>query len=474
MILGIMKRSELFFTAVLIPVDFLALVAAGIAAYYSRFHPYFVTVRPVVFDLTIERYTAVVVPIAFVWLIVFAVSGLYSAHRVAIASELTRVALACSTAMAAVFAILFFSRTFFESRFIAVAAWLLAILFVGAARLAIRLLQRSLLSLGIGTHRVVLIGETKSAEALEELFQEKQRFGFEVVGHFADFDETAQKRLMALKKQDAVDEVWLTAPDADPKSRLAILQFCDVEHLVFRYTADLFEAAIGRAIVHTFTGVPVIEVQKTPLDGWGAIYKRAFDIVGSLLLIIVTLPIQVLVAVAIKLDSKGRLLFSRLPDGSKTMRVGAIGKPFHYFKFRTMVEGKHFERYGKLAHLDTRQGPLVKLKDDPRVTRVGKFIRKYSLDEFPEFYLVLLGRMSLVGPRPHLPEEVAKYEPLQRKVLTIKPGITGLAQISGRADLDFDEEVRLDVHYIEHWSPWLDLYILLKTPLAVIFRKGAY
>ena len=131
------------------------------------------------------------------------------------------------------------------------------------------------------------------------------------------------------------------------------------------------------------------------------------------------------------------------------------------------------QRYNELAHLNTRKGPLVKTKDDPRITRVGKFIRKTSLDELPEFWLVLRGYMSLVGPRPHLPEEVDQYEDHQRKVMTIKPGITGLAQISGRADLDFDAEVRLDTYYIEHWSPWFDLYILLKTPLAVLFRKGA-
>jgi lipopolysaccharide/colanic/teichoic acid biosynthesis glycosyltransferase len=158
--------------------------------------------------------------------------------------------------------------------------------------------------------------------------------------------------------------------------------------------------------------------------------------------------------------------------------VGPGGKPFHYYKFRSMVKDAHKYRFDEefvKKYGNMREGsPLFKLKEDPRVTPVGKFLRKYSLDELPEFFLVLIGRMSLVGPRPHLPEEVEKYKAHQRKVLTVKPGITGMAQISGRADLDFDDEVRLDMHYIEHWSPWLDLYVLLKTPLVVIFRKGAY
>ena len=155
--------------------------------------------------------------------------------------------------------------------------------------------------------------------------------------------------------------------------------------------------------------------------------------------------------------------------------MGQGGKPFRYFKFRSMRDKVHSMRYTQLALQDSRRGtPLVKIKNDPRITRVGRFIRAFSIDELPELFLVLAGRMSLVGPRPHLPEEVEKYKPEQRKVMTVKPGITGMAQISGRADLAFDDEVRLDVHYIEHWNPWLDLYILFKTPWVVLFKKGAY
>ena len=182
-----------------------------------------------------------------------------------------------------------------------------------------------------------------------------------------------------------------------------------------------------------------------------------------------------LTAIAIVLDSRGPIFFNRLDDGSPVMRVGEHDKPFRYLKFRSMRPGTHNLRYTELAELDTRkEGPLVKIKDDPRVTRVGKWIRKYSIDELPELFLVLIGKMSLVGPRPHLPEEVAKYSDHHRRVLSVKPGITGMAQVSGRADLRFDEEVRIDTYYIENWSPWLDLAILLRTPLVVFGRKGAY
>jgi len=469
-----MKRTELTFTLALVPLDFLMLLAAGIVAYFSRFHPLFTTVRPVIFSLSLDQYIKIISPIALVWILIFAIAGLYSTRR-RIANEILRVALACSTSMATVFAILFFSRVFFESRFIAIAAWLLSIVFISTARVLIRLFQRLLLHAGIGIHRLILIGDSKTAKTLAEIFKKHPAFGFVVVEAFKTFDETVAERIRRLKETMGVDEIILADENASPATSLAILTFTDTEHLGFRYTADFFSSAIGRTILHTFAGIPVIEVQKTPLDGWGAIYKRAFDIVGSVFLLILTLPLQIIVAAALFIEQPGRILFSHLPNEEKAVRVGQNGRRFHYFKFRSMVKDAHLLRSDpNFMKKSERKGPLFKLKDDPRVTKVGKFIRKYSLDELPEFYLVLLGRMSLVGPRPHLPEEVAQYKPTQLKVLTVRPGITGMGQVSGRADIDFDDEVRLDIHYIEHWSPLLDFIILLKTPFVVLFRKGAY
>ncbi len=470
-----MKRSELAFTLALVPLDYLALLAAGIAAYYSRFLPYFTSIRPVIFTLTLKQYVTILLPSLFLWIAVFAAAGLYSTYRRSIARELSRVALAASASMALVFSLLFFSRTFFDSRFIALVAWAFSIVFVCLGRIVIRGLQRSFLSSGIGVHRIALIGSNDTAERLQTLFKQKPRFGLKIVTSFKTFDETIAKKLRTLKAEDKIDEILLADPEASKQTTLALITFTDVEHLGFRYSADLFATAVGRSVIHMFSGIPVIEVQKTPLDGWGAIYKRLFDVIVSVILVILTSPIMLLTAIAIKLDSRGPVFFSRLDDDKRMMRVGQGGKPFPYFKFRSMKPHTHNMRYQELAKNDTRKGtPMVKIANDPRITRVGAFIRKFSIDELPEFFLVLTGKMSLVGPRPHMPEEVAKYKPEHKKVLTIKPGITGLAQISGRADLDFDEEVKLDTYYIEHWSPWLDFYILLKTPVAVLFRKGAY
>jgi len=250
--------------------------------------------------------------------------------------------------------------------------------------------------------------------------------------------------------------------------------FADEHHLAFRYAADLLGTKVLKTEVSEVAGIPLVEVKRTPLDGWGRIIKRIFDIVFSGLLIIAFSPVMLIAALMIKLDSRGPVFFSRRDDGSFLYRVGQGGKPFKYFKFRSMIEHCDSMRYKELADRNLRDdGPLVKIKDDPRVTRVGKFIRRFSIDELSEFFLVFRGDMSLVGPRPHLPEEVAKYEHHHKKLLTIKPGITGLAQISGRSDLSFEDEVKLDTYYIENWTMMLDFSILLRTPLAVFRHRSA-
>jgi lipopolysaccharide/colanic/teichoic acid biosynthesis glycosyltransferase len=177
------------------------------------------------------------------------------------------------------------------------------------------------------------------------------------------------------------------------------------------------------------------------------------------------------VAIAIKLDSRGTVFWMFLDNGRRVKRVGKDGEQFCFYKLRSMLSGTHRQRYTKLIKNNVRKGPLLKIKHDPRITHVGKIIRKYSIDELPQLFNVLKGNMSLVGPRPHLPEEIKKYKKDDLRVLGIKPGVTGLAQVSGRSDLSFKDEIRLDLYYIENWSMSLDLQVLLKTPWAVFSKR---
>ncbi len=205
-----------------------------------------------------------------------------------------------------------------------------------------------------------------------------------------------------------------------------------------------------------------VQTISTPLT------KRLFDLFFGILLLTLTLPFWLLIALAIKLDSAGPVFFSRYPDGQLVLRVGHSGRLFHFIKFRSMIINDHMSRYKMKSH---RTGPLVKIKNDPRITRVGAWLRRTSLDELPNLIAVIKGDMSLIGPRPHLPEEVAKYTAHQRQVLAVRPGLTGLAQVSGRSDLNFQKEVALDLQYIAKWSLWQDFQILWQTIGVVLLPK---
>lgn len=478
-----MKKSELFFSVLLIPLDFLMIFLAALSAYQLRFAKFATAIRPAIFSLDISDYIKVSLVVALFWLVIFMFSGLYSIRNARkLALEIYRVFLACSTGLMLVVVMIFIRRELFDSRFIVLAAWILAILYVSLGRTFVRWLQRRLFAHGIGVHKAILVGNGKTADTLVREFFSQKYSGSEVVRRVRDFSlETAKELAEFLEDYNSkhgsdsgLDEIIQADPNLSKAETLRLYDFAGEHHLSFKYAADLLGIKVLRNEVSEIAGIPVVEVKRTTLDGWGRIIKRLVDIIGSAILIIIVSPIIILTALIIKLDSHGPVFFSRRDDGSPLFRVGQGGRVFRYFKFRSMVPGADGMRYRELANRNTRtDGPLVKIKDDPRITRVGSIIRRWSIDELPELFLVFIGKMSLVGPRPHLPEEVARYEQHHKKTLTVKPGITGLAQISGRSDLLFEEEVKLDVYYIENWSLLLDISILLKTPLAVIKHRQA-
>lgn len=470
-----MKRSELFFSSLLVPLDFLAIFLAGISAYQIRFTESVREIKPIIFDLPYSNYLQALSITAFLWLIVFALEGLYNIKvRRNIAKELYKVTSACSTGLMLIVVLIFLRGELFNSRFIILTGWILAIVYISFYRILIRLLQRHLHKFGIGVRKIILVGSSKTADILMQDFSMNKNLGYEVVKRLRDFELETSQELEQFIRDREVDEIIQSDPNMSKSEVLRLYDFSDENHLTFRFAADLLDTKVLKTDVVQIAGVPIAEVVKTTLDGWGRIAKRFFDVIGSSFLIIIFSPILLVTAILIKIDSKGPVFFSMRDDNSPLYRVGQGGKLFHYLKFRSMIDKSDSLRYTELADRNLRKdGPMVKIQDDPRITRVGKFIRRYSIDELPELFLVLKGDMSLVGPRPHLPEEVAKYEHHHKKVLTIKPGMTGMAQISGRSDLTFEEEVKLDTYYIENWSLFLDFSILLKTPMAVLgYRKA--
>jgi exopolysaccharide biosynthesis polyprenyl glycosylphosphotransferase len=370
--------------------------------------------------------------------------------------------------------LIFFQRDLFSSRFIVLVAWLLAIIYVSLGRIFIRWLQRRLYKTGYGIKKVIIIGAFKTADNLIHEFESKKNSGYKVVKRLRELNADTWENLYLFIQENEVDEIIQADSNLNKTEVLKLYDLASENHITFKYAADLLGIKVLKTEVIEIAGVPVAEVKRTTLDGWGRIIKRVFDLIVSSILIILFSPVLIFTTILIKLDSKGPIFFSRKDDGIHLSRIGEYGKPFNYFKFRSMIPYSDSMRYKELAQKNIRNdGPMVKIKDDPRVTKVGRYIRRWSIDELPELFLVFIGKMSLVGPRPHLPEEVAKYENHHKKSLTIKPGITGLAQISGRSDLLFEEEVKLDVYYIENWNLLLDLSILLKTPWAVIKSRDA-
>ncbi|NQV11757.1 sugar transferase [Candidatus Uhrbacteria bacterium] len=474
-----MKKLDLTFAAIRVPVDATMIILAGWTAYWIRISDTVTEYRPVLFNIDLAELTRVMFGVAIVWIFIFAINKLYSIGRRSILEEVTQVFYAVSTGMMVVFTVIFFSQEIFESRFIVLAAWVLAMILIISARIILRGLERTLHSFGYGLHTVIIIGTEGAAKPLMDEFQLKPSIGIKVLGRKAQFDSETRSWIIRTKKQIGVDRIILADPDISRNSALKLRAFCDQYHIAFFYTADLLETTTSKLRAHAIAGVPLFEVQRTSLTGWGRIYKRAFDIIFSLILIVLSLPIQIASVIILLLQREGGFMLNKLPNGKPFQRIGEGGEPFKFYKFRSMVKDAHKLRYDKdfitkNKIKDTRKrSPLSKFEKDPRITPYGRFMRAASIDEIPQFYNVLFGKMSLVGPRPHLPEEVDKYKPEQLKVLTVKPGITGMAQVSGRADLDFNDEVTLDIFYIENWTPWLDLAILVKTPIAVLKGIGA-
>lgn len=474
-----MKKSEIILTTINLPLDFLMLILAGLAAYSLRFAKFFTVIRPVIFDLSFEEYLPLMLAVAVGWLVLFIFSGLYEIRpNRRLVNELSRVVFACSTGLAAITIYIFFQRELFDSRFIVLAGWFLAIVFVSAERVLIRLVKNILYRLGVGVRSVVIIGAGHISDILRETFIHRRGFGYRLSAQFEKFNEKSRQGVEKLIREKKADEILFTNPKADQAETLAVIDFCEEHHLTFKYSADLFSTYVTNMALLTISGIPIVEMQKTRLQAWGRVIKRIMDIVGSAILIIITIPFMLLTALAIWLETGRPIIY-------QNERVGEADKQFNTLKFRSMFQkyciGPQFKNSQKALALEKKliktqsikEGPVYKIKDDPRVTKVGRLIRRLSLDELSQLFNVLKGDMSLVGPRPHQPREVAQYEKHHRRVLNIKPGLTGLAQISGRSDLEFEEEVRLDTFYLEHWSVLTDLIILLKTPFILLKARKA-
>ena len=463
------KRSEIVFSLLKIPVDAAVIMLAAIAAYHLRLvsEPILGINLPV--DITtyqpFNEYIKFSAATTAILLLIFAFSKMYSMKiTTSIPREIGKIFIATTIWLALIIAYFFIIRKFPFSRLELGYTWLITIIFVSIGRVLIKIIQRILLRFNIGKINLLLLGETNTINLIQNSLKNKKEYNIIRPKNPINSIED----LILITKTIKIDEI-IQGKSNIPK--LEILEFCRENQIMYRFIPDLVEAQQTNIEISEINQLPIITLKPTPLDGWGRVIKRIFDIFGALLMIIITSPIMLIAAILIKITSRGPVIFSRRDDGTPVKRVGQNKKLFRFYKFRTMYPGTDSLRYTKLAHLNIRKNsPLVKIKNDPRITPIGRFLRKTSIDELPQLWSVLKGDMSLVGPRPHLPEEVEKYRKSDWFIFTIKPGITGISQIRGRSDLDFETEIKLDAYYIRNWSIWLDIKILLKT-IAALFKS---
>src|SRR3989338_5698534 len=465
-----MKKPELIFSALLVPLDLAMLVAAGFLAYILRFSAWFneFSLATAVFPL--RDYLPFVLAAALFWLVIFAALGLYRLRvNRSVVEEFFLVILGAMAGFAGIAVAIFFSREFFQSRLVIVMAAGFAPLLVGAGRVALKKFQQFLVGrYGIGAHRVLIVGHNRGgrARALINELTKTRRFGYEVVAVESNIDLSKVETII---KKRRLDDVFVTDLQYAPDELLALAALCHQKGIGFHFTAGVFDTLRTRH--QTLATIPLVEVLNTPLDGWGRIAKRGLDLIGGLIGLPVVGLAYLIIGAAIKLDSRGPVIIS-------LTRLGQNGRPFKLYKFRSMIavdlDGSATSLKTELLSQNERSGgPLFKLKNDPRVTRVGRVLRRFRLDEFPQLLNLFRGEMSLVGPRPHEPQEVAQYGFFEKRLLSIRPGITGLAQISGSSDLPFDQEVKLDTYYIENWSLLQDLKILIRTAVILLVDRSA-
>ena len=327
---------------------------------------------------------------------------------------------------------------------------------------------------GIETRNILIVGAGRVGHALRNHLESLQHLGFRFKGFVALTEREAEtgdvdvigdlRNCVSIARSLFVDEIFFSVPAAK-KVVINLVEEARSAGIDVRVVPDLYDGLAWNAPVEYIGQFPTIPLHRREFPIGGFLLKRILDITLSLLALLVTAPLTLMLALAVKSGSAGPILY-------RAQRIGRKGRTFVCYKFRTMVVGADHMK-ADLAHMNEREGVLFKMQNDPRVTKVGRFLRKYSLDELPQFYNVLRGDMSLVGPRPPIASEVEQYDLPHLRRLDVLPGITGLWQVEARQDPSFDSYISLDTAYVENWSLWLDLKILARTISVVLSGTGS-
>ncbi|MFA5857792.1 MAG: sugar transferase [Elusimicrobiota bacterium] len=460
----ILSRSNINYLLMVLVflVDLFLLYLMFIVAFKIRFqYQLLLTIIPPVLGMpSWEVYQKTIIAVIGLWAMIFLYTNLYREKFVSALDEIVLVVKAVSTGIVFAMALTFMYREYEYSRIVLGLAWVLAIVTISINHLILRFVIVRAVRLIVGPLRMMVMGQGRAAESILKILKRQPHIKVYYVPQLS-VDKVEQM----LETWD-VEEVIIAQQEPDHKQLLSINDLCESNGIVLKFLPNIFELRMGEVFTDNDLGLPFLRLKSISLHGVNYYIKRFVDVVVSLLAISFLFPVLLGIVIAVLIDSSGPVFY-------KQKRMGHKGRIFDFYKFRTMVVNaeRHIE---KLRAQSDRQGPLFKMRDDPRVTRVGRFLRRFSIDELPQIINVLRGEMSLIGPRPQVLWETAAYDDFARKRLNVLPGITGLWQISGRADLSYEEMIQLDIYYVENWSLGMDLRILFTTLPVVLTAKGAY
>ncbi len=439
-----------------IKTDILSLILGFILAYWFRFHA---NVIPV-FHFPIpdfQKYFYAFLIVFFIALFVFYFMNLWKIEErgLSFLDEVFEILKALIVLAIITTALSFFYRKILYSRLVVGFFFVFTFILMCFFRGIIRVIKRELVKKGRGLQKILLIGEGEIGEWIRERI-EKDRFLGYIIDKVLDAERFLKENLQTISP----DFILIALPLEKQHILKEIIKKCEKFEIPVRIVPDIYRLMTSGAGVYQIAGMPLVAIKEPRLTLFQTFLKRAFDITFSLIVIIFILPFMGIIALIIKIQDKGPVFYLQ-------ERVGQDGKIFKLIKFRTMIVGA-----------DKEKRPKFTTPDDPRVTKIGKFLRKFSIDEFPQFFNVLKGDMSIVGPRPERPYFVEKFSkeiPRYYERHRFKSGITGWAQVNGlRGDTPVDERVRYDLYYINNWSLWFDIKIILKTVLTFFFQKHAY
>jgi len=479
------REREQLFRKLLMLTDILVIVIAFFASFWVRrnFYVFYkLNLIPgkqalVNFD-RLGMHINILPFILFTWWAALTSSGLYESFRRKNLFEITWgiikstfFVLVVLSTVEFIFKLEFISRTFTAFLFFITCAFLII------ERTTLLSFLRFLRRKGFNYKNILIVGTGQRAQNFITLVHRHPEWGLRIIGLIDTYKKMLNKAVCAervigllddipkILHEKVVDEVVFIVPRSWLSFIEKSLLACEIEGVKTNIAIDFFNMNIAHSVSSDIEGIPLLSFQTTAGAEWQLLLKRIFDIIISLGGIILLLPIFAAIILVIKFLSPGPAIFTQV-------RSGLNGRRFVMYKFRTMFEGAENKRQ-ELRAFNEMNGPVFKMKNDPRVTRFGAFLRRTSLDELPQLFNVLKGEMSIVGPRPPIPEEVEKYQVWQRRRLSMKPGLTCLWQVNGRNNVDFEKWMNMDLEYIDTWSLDLDFKILLKTIPSVLFSVGA-